>query len=84
MVTDPEPEPEPEVNPESRLRHDLYINARFVDIFRHEDGDDSFAGMVEKGLSANDHRPSAAPARAERGSRFPIFMAWFRAGKEKK
>ena len=75
----PEVGAELEPNPESRLRHDPYINDKFIDIFRHEDNDGALAHVFEKNLSANDDSDGTGTAPRTNG-----FMAWLRTAREEK
>ena len=74
------PPDDPGINPESTSNHEPEINKRFIDIFRHEDGDEALARLVEKSLSANDRgSKSTAPKPGSRRPMFPVFKAWFQA-----
>lgn len=65
-----------EANPESTLRHDMYVNDIFLDIFRHEDNSGALAHAFEVSLSANDNGGSGTADRANG------LAAWFRAKME--
>lgn len=64
-----------EVNPESTLRHDVYINKKFVEMFAYEDRSEALARAFEKSLSANDNGGGKAPTANG-------LVAWFRAARE--
>lgn len=64
-----------EVSPESTLRHDVYINKKFADIFAHEDRSGALAHAFEKSLSANDN--GGTPQSGASG-----LAAWWRAARE--
>lgn len=65
-----------DANPESTLRHDAYINKKFVAIFAHEDRSGALAHAFEKSLSANDGGGESTASRANG------LVAWFRAARE--